>query len=380
MEKESKGYSISLGAVAITPETVANTPDTTLNAENGYVNFGVDNKLHYFLADAIQHSPTHSAIIDFKASVIYGNGINYDNYDSVLPKEYLEKAIKKAATDIPVFETLSWLVTTNIEGQIIRVTGLPNEGARVSDLDPATGEPLGFYFSYNWANGMNILEFKPFDVATKQVGQFILQKRIVRPNQYYYTIPSYYSANRWITLENTIAVFHSENINNGFFPTVIMEFFGDEPNENDKLLLEQKVQQKFQGVKGKKVFPIFNEEGNTPTKITTFNPPDLPNYFEKLMSEISAKIMTSHRIPAILVGIKEVGKTGLGSNSEEIQASYKLYESTSIIPYRNLINEAVSDIMKYNESDFVIDWNEFKPSFGEIDTVKGSRNDLITKE
>ena len=378
--QKKKGYNIEMGAVAITPDTIANTPDTFISENNNYVNFGENNKLHYYLADAVQHSPTHSAIIDFKASVIYGNGLDLDIYEGILPISQIENAAKKGSTDIPVFETLTWLLTTNVDGNVIRITPLPNEGVRVSDLNLSTGLPNSFFFSYNWANGSNITEYKPFDSELKQVGQFVLQKRIVRPNQYYYTVPAYYSANDWIALEGKIATFHSSNIDSGFFPSVIMEFFGDEPNENEKVILENKLALKFQGAKGKKMFPIFNEEGNTPTKITAFNPPDLPNYFEKLMSEISAKIMTSHRIPAILVGIKEVGKTGLGSNSEEIQASYKLYDSTSINPYRNLIEDALNEIMLYNGNSYKVAWNEFKPSFGDIETVKGQRTDLEPKE
>ncbi len=372
-----KGFKTELGAISITPNTIDNTPDTIRNPDGSWINFGLDNKLHYYLSDSVQHSPTHSAIIDFKATVTKGNGIDLEGYNGKLSAHQITDAVTKACADIPVFETFSWLLSTNVNGDVIRVTALPNEGVRVSDLNPATGLPHRYFFSYNWSNGLPVTEYEPFDFHRKRVGQFLLQRRVVRPNQYFYTVPAYYSAHDWISLEDKIATFHKNNLDTGFFPSVIMEFFGDEPNANEKVALENKISSKFGGASGKKLFTIFSEDGNEPTKITTFNPPDLPNYFEKLMSEISAKIMTSHRIPAILVGIKEVGKTGLGSNSEEIQASYSLYESVSIAPGRNLITDALNDIIKYNNDAFDFEFKEYQPSFGAIQTTKGKRNDLL---
>ena len=377
---ESKKKLTQFGAINITPGTIKNTPDTILDKSGNWVNFGINNDLHYYLADAVQHSPTHSAITDFKATVIKGNGLNLEGLDGVLSAAQINTAMTKASTDLPIFETLSWLLTTNVYGDVIRITALPNEGVRVSDLSPTTGLPHKYFFSYNWVQSLNVTEYEPFDFERKRAGQFLLQRRVIRPNQYFYTVPAYYSAHEWISLEDKIANFHANNIDSGFFPMVMMEFFGEEPDEGEKLIFENKIEAKFSGTNGKKLFTMFTADGEDATKITSFNPPDLPVYFDKLMGEISAKIMTSHRIPAILVGIKEVGKTGLGSNSEEIQASYSLYESVSISPYRSLIIDAITDILRYNGNDFEPTFKEYKPSFGDIQTTKGKRTDLAPTE
>ena len=142
-------YITKLGAVNITPNTVKNTPDVLQVDGKNWVYFGKDNLLPYYLADSVQHSPTHGAIIDFKATVINGNGLDYDNLDTgLIDKNELTESVEKASTDIPIFEAFTWLLITNVNGDIIKVRPLPNEGIRVSDLDPATGKPSKYFFSY----------------------------------------------------------------------------------------------------------------------------------------------------------------------------------------------------------------------------------------
>ena len=376
---------IQLGAESISPLiTIPNLPTQAANGkiEGDVIAFGEDNLFPYYLSSLIQISPTHAAIIDYKTNAIAGRGVVLSSPSSTL--QYSSKKIKglfkKTSPQLATYEAFAWELITNVSGQVIKINPLPTDSIRTGDYK--NGRIQNYYYKQNWNDsGEKSQSFKAWnpDLKGGKNGKFLLYARIERAGQYFYTIPSYFSAWRWISLEDTIGEFHENNIENGFFPSMIIEMFGAEPNKEGKVIFEEGIKAKFSGKGAAKIMAMWNPDPDNATNISTHNPPDLPDYFDGLMGEISAKIMTGHKMPPLLVGVKEKGTTGLGSNSEEIQANFALYSSTTISPLQDLMTESLEGIYEYNGEAIDVEIIPNVPDF-EYEAVKGKRTDLEQTE
>ena len=372
---------IHMGAMSVNPlEVIPNLP-TSMSAsvvDGEVIKWGGDNLFPYYLSNLSQISPTQAAIIDYKANQIAGRDVEVTGeakYLQISPRQY-KKLIKNVSSDVSNFEAVPFQLITNVTGQVVTVIPLPTDSVRSGDY--VNGSVKVYFYKQNWADTSEKVEKIPAWNPTKKggkKGKFIAYLRQTKAGQYFYTIPSYFSAWRWIDLEDTMGEFHKNNIDNGFFPSVILEFFGQEPDEVAKNTFLNKFKGQFTGKGAEKIIALWNPDEANKTSITTFNPPNLPDYFENLTESASNKIITAHKISPLLVGIKLKGTTGLGSNAEEIQASFALYQASTIQPLQDMITDFLEEIHEYNGDEVTIDIIPNIPNF-EYEAVKGKRNDI----
>ena len=378
---------IEMGAMTVNPlTTIPNLPTQNSSSvmDGEVVKWGEDNRFPYYLSSLLQVSPTHAAIIDYKANQIAGRDVEITGEVSPsglqLTKRQYRKLFKNISSDLAVYEAIPFQLITNATGQVITIAPLPTDSIRSGDYK--NGVIQNYYYSQNWADTnvqpTKLTAWNPNKRGGKK-GKFLAYLRQPKSGQYFYTVPSYFSAWRWVDLESTIGEFHKNNIDNGFFPSVIIEFFGQEPTAEEKAVFENEFKNKFTGAGSSKVVLKWNSDPEDAAKITTFQPANLPDYFGNLMEEISSKIITSHKISPLLVGIKLKGTTGLGSNSEEIQASFALYQSSTIQPIQDMIIDFIEEIHDYNGDDVKIEVLPNIPDFS-YEAVKGKRNDLPQEE
>jgi len=377
-----KSRTLTLGAESVTPlTTIPNLPTQNSSyKQDDYIFFGEDNKFPYYLTSLQQISPTHQAAIDYKTNAIVGKEVvisgDYEkaalNYN---PKDY-QRLIKMTAPELATFEAFPFVLITNQKGQVVQIQPLPTDSIRSGDYEG--GEIKNYYYSQNWAEASPKIEkipaWNPFKKGGRK-GRFLAYQRIIKAGQYFYTIPSYYSAWRYITIEDKMGEFHHNYISNGMFPSVLIELFGQQAEEEAVNNLESGLKQKFTGKGASKILILQNDDPDNKTNITSFNLQDLPNYFNEVNPASANKILTAHKISPLLIGVKEKGTTGLGSNSEEIQASAALFDSNTVLPMRLMITDLINDIHAYNGDDVEVEIIPNTPDF-DYEAVKGKRNDL----
>ena len=376
---------VNMGAVSVNPMVaIPNLPtvNSTGFTEDNVIKWGDDNLFPYYLSNLAQISPTQAAIIDYKANQIAGRGVEVEGeaeYLQISPRQY-KKLFNNIKGDLSTYEAIPFQLITNVTGQVITIIPLPTDSVRSGDYE--NGIIKEYFYKQNWKDtaekAQKIPAWNPDKKGGKK-GKFIAYLRDKKAGQYFYTVPSYFSAWRWIDLEDTMSEFHKNNIDNGFFPSVILEFFGQEPSQQEKSIFENAFMSKFSGKGAKKGVFIWNPDPDNKTEITTFNPPNLPDYFENLTESVSNKIITSHKISPLLVGIKLKGTTGLGSNAEEIQASFALYQSSTIQPLQDIVTDFLEEVHEYNGDEVTLKVIPNTPDF-DYEAVKGKRNDLEPKK
>ena len=372
---------VHLGAMSVNPlTTIPNLPtvNSTGFTEGKVISWGGDNLLPYYLENLAQISPTQAAIIDYKANQIAGRSVKVigeAKYLKITDRQY-KKMFKSIKGDVSTFEAVPFQLITNTTGQIVTIIPLPTNSVRSGDYE--NGSVKEYYYKQNWADtGTQYETIRAWNPTKKggKKGKFIAYLKDQKAGQLFYNIPSYFAAWRWIDLEDTMSEFHKNNIDNGFFPSVILEFFGQEPSKEEKAKFLNNFKTQFTGKGSEKIIAFWSGDPEDKTNITTFQPANLPDYFENLTESVSNKIITSHKISPLLVGIKLKGTTGLGSNAEEIQASFALYQSSTIQPLQDMITDFLEEIHEYNGDEVSIQIIPNVPDF-EYEAVKGKRNDL----
>lgn len=372
------------GVLTSTPELII--PDFRQLEHYGqdYVLFGTDNFLPNYIADLITLSPTHGAIIDSKRAIFNGDlhinikeglksVIDFNNIDTLGGS--LEEFTDEIASDAITYESFYIeLIYNKPRTRIVGLKRIPYEYVRSGKYNE-DGSIDTFYISSDWSKKYikrntprPISAYNPSSIDTDSQ---LLYMRIKRPNQPYYTIPSYMSAIQWILLEDDIAEFNRNNITSGFFPSMLLNFFNGEPTEDEKAEMEAYIGSKFSGKGASKLMMFFNNDPDKKVQVDSFTPPDIPKYFDSLLPEIRRYILSAHKTAPELMGVSTT--SGFSSESDKIITQYRLLLKTSIAPLQKLYISALQKVLSFNkvEADIYFD-NEIlsNTSSNEDETVE----------
>jgi hypothetical protein len=346
-------FSVELGATAIKPEfgeVVTNT----------IVKWGMRNDSPDYLLSLLQKSGKHSAIINRKAAMVAGGGIEEPQTpafkafaDNTLNEDTLEDIITKVAFDLEIFGHYAIEVVFNGLGNIAELNHLPAEKIRVSQ------DGQFVYYHSDWTktkNGVDTPIKLPVLDFANPTGKHVLYVRQYTPGMGFYGQPSYLSGSNWIELEWETSQYHLQQVRNGFHPAVILTFpnsanLSEEEMEEHQRALEREFSGSINS--GKTMFMF----ADTPPTATAFEENNSHERFIQLQNDITQGILVAHQITnPILFGISTPGQLG---NSKEVLESQALFQSVYIAPRQKLIERSINRLLAYNYQNSGNDAAEF---------------------
>jgi hypothetical protein len=332
--------------------------------------FGENDALPLIISQAVDDSPAATACIDTIAQFIKGAGFS--------KKELEDTPIDKEGTTLWDFHcaladslALFWGFAVNFKfnkaGKITKAFNMSFESTRfkkpTGDSAYITTIVHNPYFGTDQYKAEYTKEYPVFDI--KQVGQQISELDSkekkdswggqvyyygkTSPLHRFYPVPKYWSAKKWIEVDGKIQNFHAENLENGFFQSVLMQMVGDPAawSKNPRLMVEETG---TDGVKRKRstktVGEEFNEQmsetfsgfkkagtvfvqwlGNEKDGLKIQNFPTNTNadLFTALQDLTTKNITIGTRVPSILANISE--GVSLGSAGSEIQKAIELMQA-----------------------------------------------------
>lgn len=339
-----------------------------------WVIYGEDNLYPQMLIEAWQQSSTHMALTNGIVQMIAGEGITFS--EKILDVEAfrnrvnrkgetLEELIGRTAFDLYLHGYFGWqLIWNQARTKIVEIYHTPAEQIRSGKRDE-TGMIREYYISWDWEKhrkkGFEPTVIPAFNLMDRSAGKQMLFVKQYRPNQYYYSTPSYVGGLNWILMDNRVGEFHLNNIENGFFPSSVVQFFNGEPPQEEKRKLELNFMQKFTGKKSAKIVFVYNNNQDEKVSFDTYEPANIDKRFRDLMPEISKNIMIAHRVPSpLLFGIRDSG--GLGNNAEELESSALLMNKMLIMPMQQIILEALDKIFRVNQWEVEMTIETLQPS------------------
>ena len=335
-------------------------PQAVEKSYEDFVTYGEDNLFPQSLITAWLQSSIHNALTTGIIQMIAGAGITFSakllDLEAFRKRinrngETLEDLVNKTAFDLYLHGYFGWqLVWNQARTKIVGIYHTPAEQIRAGKADE-DGVINEYFVSWDWSQyrkkKFEPQKIKAWDATDRSEGKQMLFVKQYRPNQYYYSTPSYIGGMNWIIMDNRIGEFHLNNIENGFFPSAVVQFFNGEPPQEEKRKIELGFMDKFTGKKQAKIVFVYNNNQEQKVSFDTYEGANIDKRFRDLMPEVAKNIMIAHRVPSpILFGIRE--GSGFGNNAEELESSSLLMNKMVIVPFQQMILQALGMVFKIN--------------------------------
>jgi len=345
-----------------------------------YIEYGTEdwkNLYPQFLIDLYYNSSTHAAIINATAEMIAGEDLVAEEDDTNLESyvklkkflrhansnESLHQVIKKVAFDFKLQGAYALHIVWNRERtEIAEVYHVPVERVRAGKPN-AMGKVDCFYISADWGNTRTNKPYPvpAFNVNDRTSGSQLLYTGAYSPNMDCYHTPDYIAANNWALVDQKVAEFHLNNIENGFSGSYFVSFANGIPTQEERRQIEQSLVEKFTGASnsGKFILTFSDDKTRTP-EITPISVSDADKQYLALQELLVQNILTGHRVTSpMLMGIKS--DTGLGSNVDELNAAGNFYLNTVVKPFQLHILNTLQTLFSVNNMDLPVQFVQLKP-------------------
>ena len=343
-------------------------PEIKEQYNRDWVEYGEDNNYFNYLIDRYNGSATNNAAINGIAEMIYGKGLDaVDSKEN--EKDYKEMrelftkdCMKKICYDYKMMgQAALQIIYSKDRKKIVQVEHIPVETLRAEKANNK-GQIQAYYYAKDWSEITSKLNPKRIPAfGTSNAGLEILYIKPYRAGFYYYSPVDYQGGLQYAELEEEIANYHINNIQNGLAPSMLINFNNGVPTEEQRSLIEQNIQEKFSGSSNAGRFILaFNDSKELSASIEPVILSDAHEQYKFLSDESMRKVMVSHRIVSpMLVGIKD--NTGLGNNAEELQTASLLMDNTVIRPMQVTILDELERVLMYNGIELDIYFKTLQP-------------------
>lgn len=343
------------------------------NWSEGTLLYGEDDALPLRIAQAVEESPAASACIDTTAQFIKGSGFSDPDLMSLKIDQSgttLWDLHCNLADSLALFFGFAVNLKFDQSGKIINTFQMSFESCRFKE--PGKESPYITHIAFNpyfgtqenrkeftkWYPVCNVAEAKkqfsqlPPEERKEWGGQIFYYGKTT-PLSRFYPKPSYWSAKEWLKIDARIQGFHAENLDNGFFQSVLMQIVGDpdapttHPDYQEEYTDNAGVK-RSRAKKGATNAKVFNDmmaanfagyqkAGNVfvqwvknlqdALKIQAFPNNTNAELFAALQDLTTKNITIATKTPSILANISE--GVSLGSAGSEIQKAIELIQSNT---------------------------------------------------
>lgn len=358
-------------------------PKSIESNKKDWVEFGDNNDYYTFLNDRYNGSTTNNSVINSISKLIYGKGLDATDSNRK-PNEYAQMkmllrkdVVKKLVVDYKrLGQGYLQLIYNKSKNAIIKVEHIPTMNIRVEKCNDK-GEITGYYYSDNWTDTK---KFPPKRIPAFGYGDKTLELICVGNytiGQKYYSNVDYLGALPYAQLEEEIADYLINDVQNGFAPTTIINFNNGIPDEEKQSLISNDVKRKTSGSHGVKTIVAFNNDETKKTTIDSVPLNNAPEHYSYLSEEARSKILLGHGVTSgLLFGIPSAN--GFSSNADELKNASILFDNMVIRPFQQNIIDTLNKILAFNAISLDLFFVTLQPldMQGEL-TNETAGNDII---
>jgi hypothetical protein len=312
---------------------------------------GINGHDDYFQAitEGYNTSTTNAASIEGIADMIFGKGIYsknlgfQPNLEILLPQE----EIKRVSFDVKLYGNAAFQVYWNAEhSKIVKMYHIPVQTLRAEKIydNPRI---QNYYYCTDWNDQRKVKDKKKIPAfGTSNEQMEILYIKNYTPGQYYYSLPDWFSALQFSYVEAELSNLHLNNIENGFLPMVMINMNNGIPAPEERDTIESLIESKFTGTRNAGRFILtFNDDKERQPTIEAVQIDNLHEKFKYVAEYAQDRILVAHRVTSpLLFGIR-TANNGFSSQSEEMKTAYSILQTMTIIPFQNLIINALTSAL-----------------------------------
>jgi hypothetical protein len=318
--------------------------DSSYVAKGTYVRFGLDNNYPQLIDQMYYQSPLHSAIIDFQINATIGGGWEIigekDGKEKVdeyvfTKKHKINNYLRAVALDFKMHRRSHILIYKDKD------TGIPYKFERIIPSKVRYNSDCSTYWvSDNWMNTEALRVYNKYDFKSKdELSIYSFIDIESSPGQDVYPLDKTISAFNWCYLDGQSSTLQKKNIEKSIFGSTVIK----RPKAFDSREEFEEFKKDVSNKEGE-VVPVlvFAADGkeNLP-EIESFPANQNDAAFKEMFVRIDEKICQAHSINPVLL---LEGTGGLGSGSD-ITAVYPIYEKNVILPFRNLLEEFMDNVL-----------------------------------
>ena len=319
-----------------------------------WVEYGEDNNYFQFLIDRHVNSATNNAVINNITRLIYGKGLTALDANKK-PAEYAQLVTLISSDDIrklcvEVKQLGQCAIQVHYDKsrtKVLKAYHIPVHLLRAEKCNK-DGDIEAYYYSDNWED---VKKYTPKRLDAFGFGKSDIEILYVKPysvGMKYYANVDYTGGLPYTVMEEEIADYLINDVQNGFSPTMVVNFVGGTGTEEQRRDIERKANAKLTGSKGKKIVYSFNKNKDNATTIESIPLNEAPAHYNYLSEECMRKIMLAHNVTSPLIfGIAT--STGFSSNADELKNSLIIFDNLVIKPFQQLITDAISKILAVND-------------------------------
>jgi len=260
-------------------------PKIIESKQKDWVTFGENNSYFQYIIDRYRNSTTNNALINAITHLVYGRGLSA--LDSAKkPNEWASlcatidnEDLKKVIFDRKMLGQFAFQVHYNDKhDRIIKAYHMPVNLLRAEKCNK-DGEITGYYYSDDWSDTKSYapVRFPAFGTSKEKVE--ILYSKPYAVGMKYYAYPDYQGALPYALLEEEIADYLINEVQNGFSGTKVVNFNNGVPTEEQQSVITSKVMNQLTGSLGKKVIVAFNDNAEAKTTVEDIPLNDAPEHY-----------------------------------------------------------------------------------------------------
>lgn len=324
---------------AFDSETVdLSQPFIRARAGQDFIPFGVDNLYPYNLLELYHKSPFHSAVMEYKASLLLKEDLIYlsESKSDLENKIQIEKLKLKFNKDFLYSFILEYLIHHRVsldikDKSITRI--IPAEEIRFN-------QDMSLYTIVDdWRISRVKEEKKAYQHKT---GTGVLTYQRLTKGFKYYAIPTYSKASNWMYLDGEMSLFQKQNINNSINPSAIIKIYQTFDNEEKKKKFIDGLTHAFAGARNAgKALVLTAKSKELAPDIEIADANKLDKAFVAVQESIIKNISYAHLTNPSLMGISTGGKLGA---TQELQDAFKLFKISTLIPLMEVLEDYLTNL------------------------------------
>mgnify|MGYP006401756209 FL=1 len=329
-------------------------PQVVESTNKEWVSYGLRNDYYDWLIGRYKNSTTNNAVINNIAKLIYGRGLHAldasrkPNEYAMMKTMFTPKALRGIALNFKMLGAGYFQVIYNKQHtKIVKVDYIPTRLIRVGKCN-ADGEIDSYFYSDNWEDLKRNPPVRYSAYGTSKDGIEIDCVKFESIDMKYYTDVDYLGGIPYAVLEEEIADFQINDVQNGFSSTKLINFSNGVPSEEAQREISRQVKGQLTGAKGDKIIVSFNDNAESKATIEDISLSDAPDHYTWLSNECQSKILNAHTvISPMIVGVT-TENSGFSSNADEIEMATKVFYNQSIVAFQDAMLEKIDEYLAFN--------------------------------
>ena len=332
-----------------------------------YIQYGDKNIYPQYLHDLYSTVSIIHSIINGISDFVGGENIiiNKQQFQDRINdnNETIEDIVKQIAIDISLYGGFALNILRNKFGEIAAIYNLDFRNIRSDKKNTV------FYYSDDWTRSYGRVKttvYPKYTIDGKEPSSIFYYKI-----DKYNTYPSPTWAGAVISAEclKHISEFHLNSLYNGLSSDFIINLNQGIPGDNIKAEIEENIEDKFTGFNNaSRVMVSFNPDYEHRTIIEPIPQNNFIDKYNSLYQTSIKDIFTSFRCSPAIFGLPS---ENTGFNDNDIEQSFKIMNTTVILPLQKTIKRCFEQIFGEKE---IISITPLNISFKEIETNDDSTN------